>query len=168
MTTFWAIDWQGMFEPQYSPLELILRGTVMYLIIFVLLRLVLRRQLGGIGTSDILVIVLLAEVAGKGMAADYKSIPEGAVLVGTVLGWTYLIEWLQFRIPALERLMREPKLKLIENGLMLKRNMRAEFVTVEELFAQLREAGLEDCTKVKAAYIEADGRISIIRRAGKA
>jgi uncharacterized membrane protein YcaP (DUF421 family) len=45
--------------------------------------------------------------------------------------------------------------------------MRSEFVTIEELMAQLREDGLEDCTKVKAAYMEADGKISIIRRDGK-
>lgn len=167
MDWLWLVDWRGMFEPQHSLLELVLRGTIMYLVIFVLLRLVLRRQVGGIGTSDILVIVLVAEVAGKGMAAEYKSIPEGAVLVGTVLCWSYFIEWLQFRFPAFERFVRDPKLKLIENGRMLRRNMRAEFVTTEELFAQLRERGLEDCKEVKAAYMEADGRISIIRRGGK-
>ena len=63
--------------------------------------------------------------------------------------------------------MRDPKLKLIENGRMLRKNMREEFVSVEELMAQLREKGLEDCSEVKAAYMEADGRISVIRRAGK-
>jgi len=45
--------------------------------------------------------------------------------------------------------------------------MREEFVTVEELMAQLREKGLEDCRDVKAAYREADGHISIIPRDGK-
>jgi uncharacterized membrane protein YcaP (DUF421 family) len=147
------IDWDAIFSPQHSLLELFLRGTIMYLVIFVLLRVVLRRQVGGIGTSDILVIVLVAEVAGKGITAEYKSVVEGAVLVATVLFWSYVIEWL-----------RDPKLKLIEDGRMLRRNMRAEFVTVEELMAQLREQGLEDCKGVKAAYMEADGHISIIKR----
>jgi uncharacterized membrane protein YcaP (DUF421 family) len=47
---------------------------------------------------------------------------------------------------------------------MLRRNMREEFITPEELMAQLREAGLEDCKDVKAAYMEANGCVSIIRR----
>jgi len=158
------VDWEAIFSPHHSLLELFLRGTIMYLVIFVLLRVVLRRQVGGIGTSDILVIVLVAEVAGKGITAEYKSVVEGAVLVATVLFWSYVIEWLQFRFPAFERLSRDPKLKLIEDGRMLRRNMRAEFVTVEELTAQLREQGLEDCKGVKAAYMEADGHISIIKR----
>ena len=83
------VDWDAIFSPQHSLLELFLRGTIMYLVIFVLLRVVLRRQVGGIGMTDILVIVLVAEVAGKGITAEYKSVVEGAVLVGTVLFWSY-------------------------------------------------------------------------------
>jgi uncharacterized membrane protein YcaP (DUF421 family) len=49
---------------------------------------------------------------------------------------------------------------------MLPKNMRSEFVTREELMAQLREQGLDDCRDVKAACMEADGKISI-RRDGK-
>jgi uncharacterized membrane protein YcaP (DUF421 family) len=161
------VDWAGIFEPKHALLELFLRGTIMYMVVFVLLRLVVRRQVGGIGMTDILVIVLIAEVTGNGISDNFQSVPESTVLVGTVLFWSYLIEWLQSHFPAFERLVRDPKLKLIENGRMLRKNMRSEFVTIEELMAQLREGGLEDCTKVKAAYMEADGKISIIRRDGK-
>lgn len=164
MGELWSVDWRALLVPQHSMLDLFLRGTVMYLVIFVLLRLVLRRQVGDIGTSDVLVIVLLAEVSGNAMAADAASLSEGTILVGTVLLWSYVIEWVQFRFPAFERLIREPKLKLIDNGRLLRRNMRTEFVTVEELMAQLREQGVEDRAEVKAAYLEADDQISIIRR----
>ena len=57
--------------------------------------------------------------------------------------------------------------ELIANGRMLRRNMREEFITTEELMAQLRENGLAGCKDVKAAYMEADGSVSIIRRDGK-
>jgi uncharacterized membrane protein YcaP (DUF421 family) len=167
MDALLKVDWHAIFTPQHSLLELFLRGTIMYLVIFVLLRLVVRRQTGGIGMADVLVIVLIAEVAGNGISDNFQSVVESIVLVGTVLLWSTLIEWLQSRYPALERLVRDPKLKLIENGRMLRKNMREEFVSVEELEAQLREKGLEDCSDVKAAYMEADGRISVIRRDGK-
>ncbi|MPZ30155.1 MAG: DUF421 domain-containing protein [Rhodospirillales bacterium] len=153
----------GLHAP-HSLLELFLHGTIMYLVIFVLPRVVVRRQVGGIGMTDILVIVLIAEVTGNGISDNFQSVIESTVLVGTVLLWNTLIEWPQSRYPAFERLVRDRKLKLIDNGRMLRRNMREEFVTVEELMAQLREKGLEDCGDVKAAHMEADGRISIIRR----
>lgn len=164
---FWSIDWHAVFIPGHSVLEMVLRGTIMYLLMFVLLRLMLKRQIGGLGPSDVLVIVVLAEVAGPGYTADYNSVTEGAVLIVTLLGWTYALEWLGHRFPVFERLIREPKLKLIQNGRMLRRNMQAELVTAEELMAQLREKGLEDCKNVAAAYMEADGRISVIEKKSK-
>ncbi len=135
----------------------------MYLLLVGLLRFVLKRQAGGIGTTDVLVIVLLAEVAGNGFAAEYKSVVEGTVLVGTILLWSYLFEWASSRFPAIERVLHPPTLILIENGRMLRKNMRAELVTAEELMAQLRENGIEDCAQVKRACMEADGMISVIK-----
>lgn len=158
------IDWRAIFVPQNSLIDPLIRGTIMYLGILAMLRLVLRRQIGGIGPADVLVIVLIAEVAGNSIAPNEQSVGEGLLLVGTILFWSYLMEWLQSRFPGFQRLMRDPKLKLIDNGRMLRRNMRREFVTSEELMAQVREKGLEDCSRVKSAYLEADGSISIIER----
>ncbi len=75
------LDWTAMFVPQRSLLELVLRGTIMYLLIFAMLRMVLRRPVGGIGTPDVLVIVLVAEVAGNSIAPSEQSLVEGAILV---------------------------------------------------------------------------------------
>ena len=57
----------------------------MYFAIVALLKLVVKRQTGGVGRTDIMVIVLSAEVAGPGSTADYASVVESAVLVATVL-----------------------------------------------------------------------------------
>jgi len=160
---FWDIDWHGIFTPQTSLFELVVRATIMYFVIFGLLRLVRKRQAGGIGTSDVLVIVLLAEVSGNGFAGAYGSVVEGAVLVGTILFWTSVLEWAGHRFPAVERILRAPTLVLVENGKMLRKNMRAELVTKDELMAQLREKGIEDCAQVKRACMEADGMISVIK-----
>lgn len=157
------IDWQGIFIPTHSLLELAVRSTIMYFIIFGLLRFVAKRQTGGIGTTDVLVIVLVAEVAGNGFAIEYKSVVEGTVLVGTILFWSYLIEWAAHRFPKIERILHPPTLLLIKDGKMLRKNMKIELVTKEELMAQLREQGIDNCAQVKQACMEADGMISIIK-----
>lgn len=158
-----SIDWWSIFMPELGVAELLVRGVLMYVIVFVLLRLVLRLNVGGIGTMDVLVIVLVSEVAGQGFLPDSHSIVDSAIVILVILSCSYTIEWLQYRFPAFERLTREPKLKLIEDGHLLRQNMRREFVTEEELMAQIREKGCEDCREIKAAYIEGDGRISIIK-----
>lgn len=159
-----SIDLKSMFVPTVALADLAMRGVLLYGIIFALMRLVLRRQLGGIGPSDILVIVLVSEAAGNGLVPQTQSVSESAFVVLVILMCSYTIEWLQYRFPAFEHLTRGPKAKLIEDGRLLRRNMRREYVTEGELMAQLREQGLEDCSQVKEACIEADGCISVIKK----
>lgn len=160
----WYVDWAAMFTLERSVIEMFVRATIMYFVIVALLRLVVKRQTGGIGRTDILVIVLVAEIAGPGFTADYVSVIEGAVLVATVLFWSYAIEWLSDRFPAVERLFEPAPLLLVEDGRMNLRNMRAELITREELMTQLREEGIGDIADVAEARIEPDGMISIIRK----
>ena len=160
---FWNIDWHDIFIPKNSLLEMIVRGTIMYFVLFGFIRLAMKRQAGGIGTTDVLVIVLLAEVAGNGFVAEYKSVVEGTVLVVTILFWSYALEWIAYRVPAIERLLHPATLLLIVDGKVIRKNMRAELITHDELAAQMRENGIEDFFQVKRACMEADGMISFIK-----
>jgi uncharacterized membrane protein YcaP (DUF421 family) len=158
------MDWKTIFAFDTPILEIVVRGTVMYLALFLMLRVVLKRQTGTLGMTDLLLITLLADAAQNAMAGDYKSIPDGIVLVGTIILWNYAFDWLSYRSAWFGRLIEPPPLPLIKSGKMLRRNMRMELITEDELMMQLREQGLDDLSKVKEAYIESDGRISIIQR----
>ena len=157
-----AIDWHSLFFPDTAVLEILLRGSLMYLVLFTLLRIVLKRQTGALGTTDLLLITLLADASQNAMAGEYNSVPDGIVLVGTIIFWNYALDWLSFKAPWFERLIESPPLPLVKQGQLLRRNMRSELITEAELRGQLREQGVEDIAKVKAAYIESDGRISVI------
>jgi uncharacterized membrane protein YcaP (DUF421 family) len=160
---FSEVNWYEIFVPQNPIAGIFVRGTATYLMLFLILRFLLKRQSGVIGIADLLVIVLIADAAQNAMAAEYKSITEGLLLVLTIVFWNYAVDWLGFRFPALQRLVRPPPLLLIEDGQMLRRNMRQEMITPEELNSQLRQQGIESCSEVKRAYIEGDGRISVIK-----
>lgn len=156
------IDWKTIFLPDIPLIEIILRGSVMYLALFILLRIVLKRQAGTLGITDLLLITLLADASQNGMAGDYKSLPNGIVLVVTIIFWDYTLDWLSFKSPRFQRLVESPPLPLIKNGRLLRRNMRKELITDDDLMEHLREQGISDIAKVKEAYIESDGRISVI------
>jgi uncharacterized membrane protein YcaP (DUF421 family) len=157
------IDWRAVFIPSIHVGEIFLRGSLIYLLLFLLLR-IFRRQAGALGLSDLLVVVLIADAAQNAMASEYKSITEGAILVGTIFFWDYFLDWLGFRIPFLRRLLRPRALLLIENGQLQRRNMRQEMITTEELMGQLREEGLDRVEQVEKCYLEGDGRISVIKK----
>lgn len=163
MDNLFSIDWHAFFVPEHSILDMVARGTVMYLAIFVFLRIMGRRQSGSLATADILVIVLLADAAQNGMTHEYKSVTEGLALVLTILAWDFAIDWLCFHVPVLRRLLTAPSLCLIKDGVLQHRNMRKELITKDELLSQLREKGVESVAQVKRAQLEEDGQISVIR-----
>ena len=159
-----SLDWSELFGLSVSPLELIIRGTAMYLFLFLLFRVVIRRRVGAVGMADILILVIIADAAQNGMSGEYRSVTEGAILVGTIVAWNVLIDWLNFRVPALQSWLEAPPLLLVQNGRVLHRNLRHEFVTEDELKSKLREKGVRDVNEVAQAHMESDGTVSVIRR----
>jgi uncharacterized membrane protein YcaP (DUF421 family) len=157
------IEWAELLIPTHSLAEIILRGTVMYLSLFLILRFLMLRQSSTIGIADILVIVVIADAAQNGFAKEYKSITEGIVLVLTIVFWDILLNWLSYRFKAFERLLAPAPLTLIENGRMNRRNLRKEFITEDELRSQMRQQGVSDFTEVKRACLEANGEISVVK-----
>jgi uncharacterized membrane protein YcaP (DUF421 family) len=164
MKTLFGIDWQHFFLPSVALAELILRGSLIYLGIFALMRFVRKREAGTIGLPDLLMTVLIADAAQNAMAAEYHSITEGAVLIATIVFWNYALDWLGHRFPRVERLLHPPPLLLVRDGRLLRRNMRQELVTEEELMSHLRQHGIAELAQVKEAYMEGDGQISVIPR----
>ncbi|MEN6493919.1 MAG: YetF domain-containing protein [Thermoguttaceae bacterium] len=160
-----GVDWRGVFMPTVPVLEIILRGSIVYLGVFALFRVILARQMGSLGMADLLVLVLVADAAQNAMAGNYNSVPDGLILVATLIFWSYALDWLGFHFPRLQRLLFPPPFLLVKDGQMLFRNMRRELISREELLSQLRLQGVNDLAEVKRACMESDGRISVVKRA---
>jgi uncharacterized membrane protein YcaP (DUF421 family) len=158
------IDWGEVLGFTVSPLELAFRGTAMYWFLFLAFRLFVRRDMGSLAISDVLVLVLVADAAQNAMASDYRSVTDGFVLVGTILAWNILLDWAAYASPRLRRLLSPPAVLLIRNGTLLRRNLRRELVTEQELQVKLRQHGIEDFAEVKAAFMESDGEVSVLKR----
>lgn len=162
----WLIptDWGRLFIPSNPILETVIRGSLMYLALFVIFRALARRDAGMVGISDLLVVVLIADAAQNGLAGEYHSITEGIILVLTIIGWDYLLNWLGFHVPVFQRLVYPKPLPLVQNGRIIWPNMRKELITEDELKSQLREQDIDDLAEVKEASLEGDGHISVVRQ----
>jgi uncharacterized membrane protein YcaP (DUF421 family) len=158
------MDWKSIFSLDVPVFEIILRGSVIYISLFIFLRVVLKRQAGSLGMTDLLLITLIADASQNAMAGEYKSVSSGIMLVSTIIFWSYAFDWLSYKSPWLHRLIEPPPLPLIKDGKLLRKNMRHELITEEELISQIREQGLEDVGEVKEAYMESDGHISVVKQ----
>ncbi|MBT1702871.1 DUF421 domain-containing protein [Chryseosolibacter indicus] len=155
-------DWKKIFVPETPLIEIVIRGSVTYLAIFILLRVVLKREAGTLGMTDLLVVVMLADAIQNGMSDDYHSVTDGILLVCTILLWSHFLNYLGFHFPWIQKLIHPPALLLVKNGVLIKKNLRKEFITEDELMSQVREQGVASLKEVKEAYMEMDGRISVI------
>ena len=156
-----------LFAVTVHPLELFVRGTVIYLGLVLVVRFLLRRDVGSMSMADILFVVLVADAAQNAMAGEYKSLADGAVLVATLAGWNIVLDWLAYRSRVFRRLIEPPALPLIRDGKLLRQNLKKEWITAEEMQSKLREAGIDDIRDVRLACLEPSGELSVMRVDGK-
>jgi uncharacterized membrane protein YcaP (DUF421 family) len=155
-----------IFAFKVSVAELVLRGTLMYWFLFLLFRFVLRRDVGQLGVADVLLLVLVADASQNAMAGGYTSVSEGIVLVGTIAFWSWLLDLLAYYSPLCARLAEPQALQLVRHGRLVRDNLRRALFSLDDLHSQLRQQGIESLSQVKHAYLEADGRVSVIRNDG--
>jgi uncharacterized membrane protein YcaP (DUF421 family) len=158
------VDWNLIFAPHLPLLEGVVRGTVTYLALLALLRVVGRRETGGLGLTDVLVVVLVADAASAGLYGETTSLADGMVVVVTILFWSVVVDAVAYRFPKLATLLKATPKTLIENGKLNRAVMRRELMTTEEVSSQLRLHGIDDIAMVERACIEPNGMISVIRR----
>ncbi|WP_437229497.1 DUF421 domain-containing protein [Planctomicrobium sp. SH661] len=161
MPEWLSVDWRALFVPTEPLPETIIRGTCTYLALFLLLR-VFRRQTGSVGAADLLVLILIADAAQNAMADNYSSITDGLLLVGTIIFWEYVIDWLAYHVKWFGKLVDREPLLVIEDGKIDEANLRQELMTRDDLLSQLRQKGVEHVSEVKKGFIEGDGHISVI------
>ena len=157
------IDWAALIEPHHV-LENIVRASVIFWMLFLLLRFLPNRKAGGVGPTDLLVVVLLANAVQTAIQREGTAITDAAIQVGTIVGWSVLFDVIGGRVPALRGVFQSEPVEVIRDGEILTRNLRREFMTEEELDAQLRLQSGDAIEDVAHAYIEHDGRVSVIRR----
>ncbi len=152
-----------IFALQAGFAEMLIRGTTMYWVLYALLRISGRRDLGSLGMADMLVLVLVADAAGNAMSGDSYSMGDGIIVVATIVGWSYLLDRLTYYIPPLRRLLEPQRVCLVKSGRVLASGLKREHVTRSELMEQLRLKGVASLSEVHRAYLETTGEFSVIR-----
>lgn len=155
-----------IFSLQAGFAEMIIRGTTMYWVLYALLRISGRRDMGSLGMADMLVLVLVADAAGNAMSGDSYSMGDGIIVVATIVGWSYLLDRLSYYVPPLRRLLEPQRVCLIRSGRVLASGLKREHITRSELMEQLRLKGVANLAEVERAYLEATGEFSVIRARG--
>lgn len=143
--------------------ELIARGTLVYIIVFILMRIWGKKHLSQVTPFDFILLLFISEAIQNSIVGDDKSLFGGIIVILTFLAWNTLVDRLTFRFPKLEKLLSGHPKVLVQDGILNQDVKHKEYITDQELFTALREQGVDDLGKVKKATIETNGNISVLQ-----
>jgi uncharacterized membrane protein YcaP (DUF421 family) len=154
-----------MLIPSVAVGELMLRVGIVYVALFVLLRLVGRKHVGEMTPFDLLVLLILSECVQNALIADDKSVTGGIVAAATLFGLNQLVGYMSWRNKKAARLLEGTPRVLVRHGRILKDVLAREQITRSELLEALRREGCTSLARVRYAVLENDGNITIGLRA---
>ena len=142
--------------------EVVLRVALIYLFLVVVLRISGKREVGQMSILELIVVLLISDAVQNSMVGDNTTVWAGPVAVVTLLGLDYALSWLTRRSKSIRKAIEgEPRL-LVRDGRLLRKALREEKLSVDEVETAVREHGLARIEDVREAVLETDGSISII------
>ncbi len=138
-----------------------LRTIALYLVLIFCVRLMGKRQIGEMEPAELVVTMLIANLASIPMQDGAIPLYSGLVPILTVLGMELVLSGLIFASVRFRRFLCGKPVILINNGKLDQKNLRRTRVTLDELTRQLREKNILELSAVQYAILETDGQISI-------
>ena len=151
------------FDLSNPLLNIVARTAIIYLALLVGLRLTGKRQVGQLTPFDLLLLLLLSNAVQNAMVGPDTSVTGGLVAAGTLFTANAIVAAVTRRSRGAANLVEGTPTLLIRHGQVLKENISREGISEEDLLRALREHGVDDTASVRAAILEVDGTISVMR-----
>lgn len=151
---------KGITGPQL--VETAIRSAVVYVTIYVALRLAGKRHAAQLTIADLVLMLLVSNAVQNAMVGDDTTLAGGIVAGLTLIGINLVLTRIVLRSHRLGALLTGEPTLLVYNGEIVEAHLAREGMRREDLEAAIREHGLEGEAQVKTAVLEIDGSISVV------
>ncbi len=155
--------WTNLMTFEVPAANLVVRAVVVFIAVLILLRISGKRQVGQMGATEFVAVLLISNAVQNSMNGGDNSLIGGLLLAAVLIAMSYTITLLTFRSPFFSRLFEGTPRLLIHEGKLLEKSLSKERLSHAELRVLLRKQGVHFFKEVKTAVLEADGTISITR-----
>lgn len=145
-------------------MDIVVRAVVAFVVLFLLLRLLGRRELSSMEPFDLILLVVVGDLVQQGVTQSDMSFTGSLLAIGTFGILTVGASWLVFRFRPLRKVLDAEPLIILQDGKLIEHNLRHERLTVEEVAAAARQQQIASLDDVEWAVLEGNGRISFIAR----
>jgi uncharacterized membrane protein YcaP (DUF421 family) len=153
-----------MWIPQEDVLDLVVRGVVVYFVLFLLLRFIGKKHVGELSPFDLVVLLIISETVDGSLIGDDHSLIGGLISAATLVVVVQIVGYFTWRFRAVENFVDGVPQVLVRHGHVRDDVLNQEQVTRAELLEALRREGCSALTKVRFAILETDGSITLATR----
>lgn len=144
--------------------ELLVRTTVVYALLLVLIRVSGRRTVGQFTPFDLLVVMLLSESVSNALSGGDDSLGAGLLSAATLIGLNLVVGMVTARSGAVHAVLEGEPVLIGKDGHIFRQMLGKHHVPESDLHQALRESDCE-LQAMQCAFLEADGNISILKKA---
>ena len=145
-------------------MEIILRATAIYLFVYLVIRVMGKRELGEMSAFELILLVMIGDLVQQAVTQEDYSVTGAVLAVGTIAFWVVVSSYASFRWKRASRVLESPPIVVIDNGRVQREILHAERDDERELEAAARKHGIRDLRDVELAVLETDGKFSFLQR----
>jgi len=143
-------------------MDIVFRGIFLFAFIFLLTRVIGRRELSSLEPFDLILLIVLGDLLQQGLTQDDYSVTGAVIAIGTIAVLQLLVSYTSYKFPRARRVLDGDPIVLLQDGEVIERNLKRERITQEELAAQARGQQIASLADVQWAVFEPSGTISFI------
>lgn len=144
-------------------MDIVIRATIVFFILWVLLRVLGRRELSELTPFDLVVLIVLGDLVQQGVTQEDMSITGSSLAAATFVVWTIVISTGTFWSKRVRRVFKGVPLIVMRDGEIFDRVLKAQRIDLEYLHDAARQQGIGDLDEVRLAVLEPDGMMSFIK-----
>ena len=145
-------------------MDIVLRGCVIFVFLYVLMRVIGRRELSSLEPFDLILLVVLGDAVQQGLTQDDYSLTGAILAVGTIGALQIATSYANFKFPRLRTFLDGEPIVVVQDGKPVEKNVKRERLTIDDLAEAARREGIPKLDDVAWAVMETSGQISFIKK----
>jgi uncharacterized membrane protein YcaP (DUF421 family) len=145
-------------------MDLAVRSAVIFFFVFLLMRIVGRRELSSLEPFDLILLVVLGDSVQQAVTQDDYSVTGAFIVVSTIALLQVFVSYLNFKVPFLRSVIDGEPIVIVQDGKVIEGNARRERLTLEDIAEAARLQSIASLEDVQWAVLETSGEMTFVEK----
>jgi uncharacterized membrane protein YcaP (DUF421 family) len=145
-------------------MDIAIRSAVIFVFIYLLMRIIGRRELSSLEPFDLILLVVLGDSVQQAVTQDDYSVTGAVIVVATIALLQVSVSYLNFKVPRLRPILDGEPIVIVQDGKVIEGNARRERLTLDDIAEAARMQQIASLDDVQWAVLETSGELSFIEK----